>query len=151
PPFGRLMGTSATLMERPAPYQLLVELTRGKVNQVRSQAADWAAGGLEVSPSLDGQIRDMSLAFARAACAGTPEEVGRNIQPVLELAYQAAEGLVGAYVEQVFQLRHQRQPRLDSALACRPGPGALPPEQGAALAGACNQVVLPLSWHTVES
>src|SRR5262245_30143893 len=51
PPFGRLMGTSATLMERPAPYQLLVELTRGKVNQVRSQGADWAAGGLEVSPA----------------------------------------------------------------------------------------------------
>src|SRR5690242_11222764 len=38
---GRLMGTTATLMERPSPYNFLVELARGKVNQVRCQAADW--------------------------------------------------------------------------------------------------------------
>src|SRR5262245_53857645 len=43
PGAGLLMNTSATLMERPAPYQLLVELARGKVNQVRNQAADWEA------------------------------------------------------------------------------------------------------------
>src|SRR5437588_10506074 len=43
---GRLMGTTATLMERPAPYHLLVEQARGKVNQLRCQAADWVAGGL---------------------------------------------------------------------------------------------------------
>src|SRR5438270_1630328 len=37
---GQLMGTSATLMVRPQPYQLVVELARGKVNQVRGQTAD---------------------------------------------------------------------------------------------------------------
>src|SRR5207244_10939733 len=36
---GRLMGTTATLLERSLPYRLLVELARGKVNQLRSQAA----------------------------------------------------------------------------------------------------------------
>src|SRR5437764_14126679 len=40
---GQLMGTSATLMERSAPYNLLLELARGKVNQVRCQASDWRA------------------------------------------------------------------------------------------------------------
>src|SRR5437879_6403731 len=40
PGAGRLMGTSSTLMERPTPYQLLLELARGKVNQVRCQASD---------------------------------------------------------------------------------------------------------------
>src|SRR5438552_1178680 len=37
---GQLMGTSATLMERATPYRLLLELARGKVNQVRCQAAE---------------------------------------------------------------------------------------------------------------
>src|SRR6516162_8560745 len=32
---GLLMGTSGTLIERPQPYNLIVELARGKVNQVR--------------------------------------------------------------------------------------------------------------------
>src|SRR5262245_18142277 len=34
---GLVMGTTATLMERPAPYHFLLELARGKVNQVRCQ------------------------------------------------------------------------------------------------------------------
>src|SRR6516165_7166403 len=45
---GVLMGTSATLIERARPYNLLVELARGKINQVRCQAADWRVGGLQL-------------------------------------------------------------------------------------------------------
>src|SRR5207302_11009049 len=34
---GRLMGSTATLIERPEPYRLAVELARGKLNQLRGQ------------------------------------------------------------------------------------------------------------------
>src|SRR4051812_4914066 len=34
---GRLMVSTATLIERHLPYQLAVELSRGKVNQLRNQ------------------------------------------------------------------------------------------------------------------
>src|SRR3989440_11794743 len=34
--FGRLMGTSATLMERATPYRLVGELGRGQANQGRT-------------------------------------------------------------------------------------------------------------------
>ena len=37
---GRLMTATPTVIERDQPYQLQVELARGKVNQVRSQSAD---------------------------------------------------------------------------------------------------------------
>src|SRR6266496_1658243 len=49
---GRLMTSSATLMERLTPYHLAVELARGKINQLRSQTADWLMGGLLLSDSL---------------------------------------------------------------------------------------------------
>src|ERR1700720_4210437 len=55
---GRFMVSSATLMERPAPYPLSVELARGKVNQVRAQAADWAMGGLLMPEALTQGILD---------------------------------------------------------------------------------------------
>src|SRR5579875_3755274 len=55
--YGLMMCTSATLIERTRPYHLLVELARGKVNQVRCQAFDWQAGGLELSPELEQRIR----------------------------------------------------------------------------------------------
>src|SRR5947209_20402539 len=49
---GLLMTASPTVIERPQSYQLQLELARGKVNQVRSQAADWLMGGLQMTPDL---------------------------------------------------------------------------------------------------
>src|SRR5438132_489323 len=48
---GQLMVSTATLIERPLPYQLAVELARGKVNQLRNQAFDWQMGGLLMPPN----------------------------------------------------------------------------------------------------
>src|SRR4051794_16068706 len=48
-PFGTVVVTSTTLRERPEPYRLLVELARGKINQVRSQAVEWQGMGLQTS------------------------------------------------------------------------------------------------------
>src|SRR5262249_6014148 len=59
--------------------------------------------------------------------------------------------LVEAYTAQVFEIRHQRQTRLDSAVACRLGPVVLRPEYGLTLAGAFSRAVVPMSWHTVEA
>src|SRR5690242_9882254 len=55
---GLIMGTSATLIDRLRPYNLLVELARGKVNQVRCQAFDWRAGGLLLTPELEQRIHN---------------------------------------------------------------------------------------------
>src|SRR5207302_3590492 len=63
---GLLMATSATLMERPEPYDLAIELARGKVNQVRCQAWDWQAGGLNLPSEVLQQIQEASAAFSDA-------------------------------------------------------------------------------------
>src|SRR5579871_1877738 len=63
---GRIMARSATLMERIEPYHLLTELSRGKLNQVRGQAADWLMGGLEMTGELNQQIRSATQSFVRA-------------------------------------------------------------------------------------
>src|SRR5262245_23541551 len=63
---GQVMVTSATLMERLTPYQLAVELARGKVNQIRGQTSDWLMGGLLMSDSLAEKIRNATIAFSRA-------------------------------------------------------------------------------------
>jgi len=148
---GLLMGTSATLIERPRPYNLLVELARGKVNQVRCQASDWRVGGLVVSPELEQRLRAAGLAFAHAVAGVPPEEASQQAQIALDLAYQTAQHLVSAYVTQVFHVRHQRQAQLDSTLACRLGKTVPPPNLAAQLTAAFNSVCLPISWGLVES
>ena len=123
---GRLMGTSATLMSRAAPYGLVLELARGKVNQLRNQAADWQAAGLKAPDDLTEQVRQASLLFGHALTAGDPAEADRRAGEALVVAYTAAERLVLAYCQQVLQARHERQARFDTALSCRVGP-TVPP------------------------
>jgi hypothetical protein len=148
---GLMMGTSATLIERPRSYNLLLELARGKVNQVRCQASDWRAGGLVMTPDLEQNIRKVGLAFAHAVAGVPPDEASQQAQVALDLAYQTAQQLVSAYVSQVFHVRHQRQAKLDSALSCRLGRNVPLPNLTGALTAAFNTVCLPISWGLVES
>ena len=147
---GLLLGGSATLMERATPYDLLLELSRGKINQIRNQSADWQAGGLVVSDELRARFRAASAAFGDAVC-GDPADIPAQCRAVLALGHAAGNDLVDAYVEQVFQIRHQRDERLDAHLSCRLDALVLRPDAGDHLRRSFDRVSLPLSWHTVEA
>jgi Glycosyl hydrolase family 10 len=146
---GRLMGSSATLIERPTAYQLAVELARGKVNQVRGQAADWRTAGLQVPDELDAHIRLAGMKFSQAVTGTAPAEADTDALAALELAYKSGNDLVRAYVGQMLHARHQRQPRLDTLLGARMS-GPVPPAAADAFSAAVNCVSLPLTWKQVE-
>jgi hypothetical protein len=149
--FGRLMGTTATLMERTAPYNLLVELARGKVNQLRCMAADWRTGGLQIPDTLRQLIDDASKAFVQAVAGDGVPDATHHARQALALGYQAAELLVRAYVDQVFSVRHQRQAKLDATLSCRLG-ASLPSDNIAgAVTQAFNTVCVPMTWSAIET
>lgn len=142
---GRLMTATGTLMERRDPYDLAVELCRGKVNQVRCQAADWVMGGLTMAPSLADQIRATSQAFGRTATGASTDAAG-----ALASAFRDADQLVRLYIDQMFQARHQRQPRLETLLGTRLGPAPLAADQAEPIIQACNSICLPFDWKEVE-
>jgi hypothetical protein len=148
---GRVMGGTATLMERSRPYQLLLELARGKVNQVRCQAHDWRTGGLLIDAALAQAIQDAGRAFGRAVVQPAAPAGDRHAQQALDLAYRAGDQLVQAYIDQVFQIRHQRQPRLDAALACRLGNFPLPQPIKDELTPAFNTAMLRMAWSSIEA
>ena len=147
---GLVLGNSATLMEREAPYLLLVELARGKVNQLRNQASDWQAGGLVMSEELRTRIRDASVAFGDTVC-GDPVEIDTRCHHVFGLCHSAGSELVDAYIAQVFAIRHQHDARLEAHLSCRLDASALQPTSGEHLRRAFDSVSLPLSWHAIEA
>jgi glycosyl hydrolase family 10 len=147
---GHLMGATATLMERESPYQFQVELARGKINQVRCQAFDWRSGGLQMPTELAQRIRDISIAFGRAATQTPSPQAVAQAQQALSQGYGAAEELVRLYVDQVFQVRHQRQPKLDTGLNCRLGAEVPDGDAAELVAPAFNGVYLPLSWKSIE-
>ena len=147
---GRLMTATPTVIERAQPYQLAVELARGKVNQVRAQAADWLMGGLKMPDELAALIRAATRAFARAASYLPSLEAGPHARESLRTAFQAADQLVQAYVSQVFKVRHERQSRLDTALGCRLGPAVPADALAAPLLEGCNTLCVPFSWNEIE-
>jgi hypothetical protein len=146
---GRLMASSATLIERPEPYRIGVELARGKLNQLRGQSADWRSVGLQVPESLDQQIRAASHRFGLAATCTTAADAETEAKAALELGYKAAESLVHTYVDQIYTARHQRQAKLDTGFGVRLN-GAVPPTAADAVAGAFNSASLPLTWKAIE-
>ncbi len=119
PGAGRLVGATSTLMERAAPYRLLVELARGKVNQVRSQAAEWKHNGIAVRPEIEEQIRSATTAFGKAVLETDTAESERHALQALGLAYEAAEAMVAVSVGQIFASRQQKEERFGAQLACR--------------------------------
>lgn len=147
---GLLMVSSGTLMERPRPYDLVSELARGKLNQVRSQAADWISGGLEMDPEIAARIAEASRVFCQAVCSGPGAEAADLARKALNLAASCGDSLVRLYCEQVFRIRHNARERLETALACPLSQHAVEGEAGSWLTSTFNRAVIPMSWHVVE-
>ena len=141
--------STATLVEREAPYDLVTELARGKINQVRNQSADWQSGGLSMTPELDQILRKTSRAFALAVCQNTSAEEATRSFEALGQGLAAAESLVRVYVEQVFQARRARTPVLPTSLSCCVR-SPLDEAQTAKFVAAFNSVRVPLHWREIE-
>jgi hypothetical protein len=118
-PFGTIVVSSTTLREREEPYRLLVELARGKLNQVRGQAAEWRGIGLRTGPDFDRALADATRSFGHAALAGTPAEADALATRVLEQAHGLADRLSRDYVEQMLTTRHKSEGVLDTRLTAR--------------------------------
>jgi hypothetical protein len=146
---GRVMSSTATLIERADPYQLSVELARGKLNQLRNQSADWRMVGLQIPAAIDQLLAEASRLFGQSVTATTAASENTQSQAALETGYQAANQLVRVYVDQMLRARHQRQPRLETGLGVRLN-AAVPPAVSLDVADACNVVQVPFTWRNVE-
>jgi hypothetical protein len=113
--FGTPIVGTATLIERPEPYRLAVELARGKLNDVRNQLADWKLMGLRTPAELERVLREAHHAFVRATTAGDhPEEADAAAQASLAATWTAGNLLVEAYTAQVLQTRLASTPKLNT-------------------------------------
>src|SRR5262245_48872296 len=117
--FGTMLTSSATLRSRPDPYRLLVELARGKLNQVRNQTTEWVDVGLQPGPGFADKLTAVLKRFGPAVVAGDDPAADALVADVLADAFHLADRLTRTYTDQVFSTRHQHSPRLDTDLGCR--------------------------------
>lgn len=146
-PFGCLVTTTATLREQDQPYRLAVELARGKLHQVRSQAADWQAIGLRLPAAWDRDLAETTRQFARAALTPAPEGDELAVR-VLEQGFVLADRLVRHYVEQLLEVRRSSGDPLGTRLAARTFSGPMP--QADNYARGLTAARVALHWRDVE-
>lgn len=145
---GRLMLNSATLMERRNPYDLLLELGRGKIHQLRNQMCEWVGGGLILPEHVQKLVHDATHAFGRSASAANGDDALRR--QVLALGHEAAQKLVQCYIDQVFQVRHLRQSKLDTQWGCQLHAVPATDDEAKLLQATFTAVTLPVSWTDIQ-
>lgn len=149
---GELVLSTCTLLERPEPYLFALELARGKVNQLRNQAADWQAIGLVVSDDVEAHLRRATEFFSRAAVGQqVPAQSIADAQRALLAALDGADALANCYVEQALAVRRRQSPQLPTVLATELA--SAPESKGVRdkFLEAFNAVAVPIVWRQIES
>ena len=148
---GQIMLRTATLRERIEPYHLHVELARGKVNQLRNQAADWDLMGMQMPSQLKNDLREAMHRLTPALTGQSdPLQAALAADRALAHTLRTAEELTRLYSEQVFNFRHQQYPQLNTLLACRVGKDATAVWHSPEFCKAFNAVTVDLNWKDVE-
>lgn len=152
PDRGLLTLSTATLMERPAPYHLPLELARGKIGQLRNQLSEWQAMGLVVPAEVSERLADAVGFFAQAAVVehGSEQSIKLSERAILA-ALEAAELLAGSYAEQVLVARKRGGQKLRSVLGADLGPWVLDEATAQQFVETFNTAVVPLSWRKIEA
>jgi hypothetical protein len=145
---GAMVVSTSTLRDASEPYRLLIELTRGKLNQVRTQAAEWELIGLRHRADFEANLADTTRLFGKALLASSPAESDAQAARALEQSFFLADSLVREFISQMFDTRHHEEGLLDTRLAARVGgrPGEFQPEYGRAF----NAAQIALNWRTIE-
>jgi hypothetical protein len=151
--YGMPMVATATLCERPEPFELDLELARGKLNDVRNQASDWEQLGLEVPAEARQQIGKSLRLFARAATAqGDPAARAQACRESLSASSGAARLLSRSYTEQILKKRRDGSGRLPTlfGFVLDPNDAKLGGVRSS-LTDVANAVTIRCSWAKVMS
>ena len=140
---------SATLREQTEPYHLVLELARGKLNQVRNLTAEWESIGMAVDAPDRAELDEAIRLFGRAVIDPADAEGKALAARVLELSLRLADRLTRTFAEQLLQTRLSESGKLITGLGCRLS--RVPPaDEQVRLAAACTAVRLVPDWRAIE-
>ena len=115
--YGPLTLTSGSLMERPEPYLLPLELARGTIVQVRNQLSDWQVIGLSVPAAVPAKLAEAVERFSWAVVTqDEPATSAEHAEAALRAALDAGDLLAAAYAEQALAVRRRNGGKLASFL-----------------------------------
>jgi hypothetical protein len=150
--YGRIMISTASLPENDAPYLLPVELARGKIVQLRNQAATWEHAGLIIPEEFAEPRREAHRLFSRSASSqDRPEESSALAQQALVEACRASEILTRSYADQALEGRLLRFGTLPVSMGCEIGGGIPTGDQTPLFSSLFNAAIVDAAWSKIEA
>ena len=139
---------TGTLRERDAPYDLALELARGRVNQIRNQVADWLQMGFELLPADLRDLLELAKRFGRAAVAERSESASEP-RDIIARAATLADRFAGQFAGQLAEARLSDAGPLDTKMGLRLAQLPRAIDRSAVTSGFTALRLVP-SWRAVE-
>ena len=147
---GLMQLCSGSLMERPKPYHLPVELARGTLNRLRNQAFQWQTAGMIVPAPFFDALHSATIAFSKAATnQDDPAAAQDQADEAIRLALEAGDVLAAEFTQQVLAIRRSQTTTATTLLAGR----LQVPLEGEAAASFCsafNMALVSAPWPEIE-
>jgi hypothetical protein len=149
---GLLALSTATLLERPDPYRLPLELARGTIHRLREQRFEWQAVGLSIPKEVDEELAAAVDEFSWAVVSQDDEpQSSARAQQAMRRALDGAQRLAAAYAEQVIAARRRTGGKLPSLLGARLSGPALDEASAKGFLAAANAALVWACWRDIEA
>jgi hypothetical protein len=149
--FGRVLLPTTCLPEREEPYNLNLELTRGRLMQIINKREDWTIfEDSDESAALYEQVQDLFIKSIQNASDGPAASLLADQS--LQKALVFSEGLAAKYAKVLFTSRGKNRSFGRGCLGCWVDPKqVVSPTYLEKLAGAFGQAMVPLNWAQIEA
>jgi hypothetical protein len=149
---GLLGLCTATLLERPEPYHLPLELARGTIHRLRDQLFEWQMIGLAIPKEVQDKLAEAIGRFSWAVVSQdeVPQSAAKA-QDALRTALDASQLLAGAYAEQVIAARRRVGGKLPSLLGAELSGPPLDDAAAKMFLSAFNAALVSVCWRDIEA
>lgn len=106
---GAILSETGRLMDRDQPYNLLLELVRGRLTRINQKREDWGLFDYEGVEPVAAQIDKARDLFIDALCADSPMEQSKAAEEALKVAFIAGEQLSQFHAD-LFLARRKQTP-----------------------------------------
>lgn len=144
------LGT-CSLRPRDKPYSLALELARGALYNVRTQADLWERSGLRLDDAFHGIVDQATAQFLDASGHQAGNLQDENAVAAIDLLEHAAHQLSDQYASQAIAFRKQRESKLATLVGATLPPSGGTPTHAGDFAEAFNTAVVRLSWGDIET
>jgi hypothetical protein len=148
---GELMLSTASLMERAAPYHLHVELARGTLNRLRNQLAAFATAGAPVPATLSAPLHAAHELLSQAVTSQQNSDQAAGLaDQSMQAALDGIDILSASYVTHALAARRGPTGKLGTLLGVNLGTTRPSSTLTAQLSATFNTIQAPLSWRDIE-